>query len=154
MAKNNLLTTGNKFRRAERKDVRVLGQLIREFAKYLGMEKYLERDTAAHEASLKKWLFGTTPLAEAWFVEEDNKPIAYFITYLTFSTFRARANIYVEDLFVTQRYQNEGVGKAILCKLSEWAHKKGYGKVHLCCPANNKRLNRMALSGCNLRTDS
>ena len=112
-------------RPAERKDVPLVADLIRQLAKF---EK-LEHEVVLTDELLVAGLFGARPYAEAVIAEEDGKPIGFALFFHTFSTFLARPGIYLEDLFVLPDQRGRGVGRALLGHLAHLALERGCGRL-------------------------
>jgi GNAT superfamily N-acetyltransferase len=112
-------------RPAERKDVPLVADLIRQLAKF---EK-LEHEVVLTDDLLVAGLFGARPYAEAVIAEEDGRPIGFALFFHTFSTFLARPGIYLEDLFVLPDQRGRGVGRALLGHLAHLALERGCGRL-------------------------
>jgi GNAT superfamily N-acetyltransferase len=112
-------------RPAERQDVPLVADLIRQLAKF---EK-LEHEVVLTDDLLVAGLFGVRPYAEAVIAEEDGKPIGFALFFHTFSTFLARPGIYLEDLFVLPDQRGRGVGRALLGHLAHLAVERGCGRL-------------------------
>ena len=126
---NNKLT----FRNAERKDVSLILQFIRELADY---EKMLN-EVVADEATLETWIFDKQK-AEVIFAVEDEKEVGFALFFHNFSTFLGRAGIYLEDLYVKPECRGKGYGKALLKKLAAIAAERGCGRLEWWCLDWNK----------------
>ena len=83
------------FRNAQRNDVGLILQFIRELADY---EKMLS-EVVADEATLEEWIFDKQK-AEVIFALEGEKEVGFALYFHNFSTFLGRAGIYLEDLYV------------------------------------------------------
>src|ERR1700761_5904477 len=83
-------------RAATAEDVPELLRLIRGLAEY---EK-LEHEVTASEDKLRASLFGSRPVAEAVLAEEAGRAVGLAVYFHNYSTFRANAGLYLEDLFV------------------------------------------------------
>jgi GNAT superfamily N-acetyltransferase len=112
-------------RPAERQDVPLVADLIRQLAKF---EK-LEHEVVLTDDLLVAGLFGARPYAEAVIAEEDGQPIGFALFFHTFSTFLARPGIYLEDLFVLPDQRGRGVGRALLGHLAHLALERGCGRL-------------------------
>lgn len=121
------------FRKAERKDVPLILQFIRELADY---EKMLD-EVVADEATLEMWIFEKQK-AEVIFAVEGEVEVGFALFFHNFSTFLGRAGIYLEDLFVKPEYRGKGYGKAILKKLAAIAVERGCGRLEWWCLDWNK----------------
>lgn len=121
------------FRTAERNDVGLILQFIRELADY---EKMLD-EVVADEATLEEWLFDKQK-AEVIFVLEDGEEVGFALFFHNFSTFLGRAGIYLEDLYVRPEHRGKGYGKALLRKLASIAVERGCGRLEWWCLDWNK----------------
>ncbi len=106
-------------------DMEVLANLVRELAVY---EK-LEPHARATPDDFRRHLFGPRPAAEAAIAEVAGEPAGFALWFTTFSTFRGKPGIYLEDLFVRPAYRGRGLGKALLAMLSRLAVERGCGKL-------------------------
>jgi GNAT superfamily N-acetyltransferase len=61
--------------------------------------------------------------------EEKGKAIGYAIYLFTYSSFRARPNLYLEDLFVRPEARRRGAGKAFFRALRREAAREGCGRI-------------------------
>ena len=121
------------FRNAQRNDVGLILQFIRELADY---EKMLS-EAVADEATLEEWIFDKQK-AEVIFALEGEKEVGFALYFHNFSTFLGRAGIYLEDLYVKPEYRGKGYGKAILKKLASIAVERGCGRLEWWCLDWNK----------------
>lgn len=106
---DKLLSDECTFRYAERKDVSLILQFIKELADY---EKMLN-EVVADEATFETWIFDKQK-AEVIFALEDGVEIGFALFFHNFSTFLGSAGIYLEDLYVRPECRGKGSGKAIL----------------------------------------
>ncbi len=121
------------FRYAERKDVTLIVNFIKELADY---KKMLD-EVVADEKTLEEWIFNKQK-AEVIFALEDNKEVGFALFFHNFSTFLGKAGIYLEDLYVRPEYKGKGYGKAILKKLASIAVERGCGRLEWWCLDWNK----------------
>ncbi len=121
------------FRYAERNDVPLILQFIKELAAY---EKLIN-EVVADEKTLEEWIFDKQK-AEVLFAVVDGGEIGFALFFHNFSTFLGRAGIYLEDLFVKPEYRGKGYGKAILIKLAAIAVERGCGRLEWWCLDWNK----------------
>ena len=88
-------------------DVDAILALIRELAEY---EELVNQMDATPEA-LHESLFGPAPAAESLVVtesEDDGPIVGYALFFPTFSTFKTRRCLYLEDLYVTPAARGKG----------------------------------------------
>ena len=116
------------FRYAERKDVGLILQFVRDLASY---EKMLDQ-VVATEDILNEWLFDKQK-AEVVFAVEDGTEVGFALFFHNFSTFLGRSGIYLEDLFVKPEYRGRGYGKALLKKLAQITVERGCGRLEWAC---------------------
>ena len=116
------------FRYAERKDVPLILQFIKDLAEY---EKLLE-EVVADEATLEEWIFDQKK-AEVLFAMENWKEVGFALFFHNFSTFLGRAGLYLEDLFVQPEHRGKGYGKQILQKLAAIAVERKCGRLEWWC---------------------
>ena len=116
------------FRTAERKDVALILEFIRELADY---EKMLN-EVVATPALLEKWIFDERK-AEVIFALEGDREVGFALFFHNFSTFLGRAGIYLEDLYVRPECRGKGYGKALLKELARIAVERGCGRLEWWC---------------------
>lgn len=99
------------YRSAEMADVGRIFDLILELARF---EK-LEHQFTGSRLELAEALFGELPAAQAIVaVEESAGVVGYAIFFETFSTFRTRRGLWLEDLYVTPAHRGVGIGRQLL----------------------------------------
>ena len=116
------------FRDAERKDVPLILQFIKEIAAYEKMSDQVIAD----ETTLETWIFDKEK-AEVFFVMEEGKEVGFALYFHNFSTFVGRGGIYLEDVYIRPEYRGKGYGKAILKKLAAIAVERGCGRMEWVC---------------------
>jgi GNAT superfamily N-acetyltransferase len=118
-------------RRAEASDVPALLTLIEALADY----ERLAPPGEAERARLVRdgWPVEGSPRFQAWIALAMHggaqRPIAYAITFETYSSFLARPTLYIEDIFVLQSERRGGVGGVLFNRLVEEARRRGCGRV-------------------------
>jgi GNAT superfamily N-acetyltransferase len=106
-------------------DVPLILQFIRELAEY---ERLLD-DVVATEEMLRDELFGGQPRAEVILCDEGETPAGFALFFHNFSTFRGRAGIYLEDLFVRPAFRGKGYGKTLLKALAKLAVERNCARL-------------------------
>lgn len=109
-------------------DIPLILQFIRDLATY---EK-LAAEVEATEAGLERTLFptdGTPPAAHCIVAFADGVPAGFALYFFNYSTFLARPGLYLEDLFVPEKFRGQGVGKALLLHLAQIANARGCGRM-------------------------
>jgi GNAT superfamily N-acetyltransferase len=105
-------------------DVPVVLELVRELATY-------EREPDAVEASepmLAEALFGEQPVASCHVAELDGTVVGFALWYVTFSTWKGRPGLWLEDLFVRPAARGSGLGRALLQTLAQVCVERGYAR--------------------------
>jgi GNAT superfamily N-acetyltransferase len=108
-------------RTATATDVPLILDFIRQLAEY---EKLLDAVTAT-EAILHETLFGSKPAAEVIIAEADGEPAGFAVFFHSYSTFRGRPGLYLEDLFVRPKFRGRGLGRQLLSALAQLAVQRG-----------------------------
>ena len=106
-------------------DVELVAALIHALAEY---EKLAHECHATPEA-LAEHLFGARPAAECLIGELDGVARGFALYFTTFSTFRVRPGLWLEDLFVVPEARGSGLGKALLVELARLAVARGCGRL-------------------------
>ena len=117
-------------RSARPDDAELLVNLVRELAVYEKLEHLAE----ATADDFRRCLFGSKPVAEAVIAEVGREPVGFALWFVSFSTFRGREGIYLEDLFVRPAYRGRGIGKGILTMLAQLAVDRGYARLEVVSP--------------------
>lgn len=112
-------------RKAEKSDSAEILKFIKELADF---EKLLDKVEATVE-SIENTIFATNTNIFAVIAEVDNKPVAFMVYFLNYSTFVSKQGIYLEDLYVNPEYRGSGIGKEMLRYLAQEAIDKNYGRV-------------------------
>ena len=108
-------------RAATSADIPLILDLIRALAAY-------EREPDAvktTEADLQRDGFGPQPRFECLIAEVAGEPAGFALYFYNYSTWRGRAGIHLEDLFVHPRFRGQGIGKALLARVAARAAEQG-----------------------------
>ena len=104
-------------RPATREDVSLLRALIRELAAY---EKKAHKAVATEEDLLRDG-FGPRPKFRALIAEWEGETAGYASFFYFYSTFQGRPALFLEDLFVSDKFRGHGIGKALLVAVAKLA---------------------------------
>ena len=125
MSGEHLTSVPGRVRAAVPADVPVLLELVRELAAY-------EREPDAVEATedmLAAALFGPAPVASCSVaLADDDSVVGFALWYVTFSTWKGRPGLWLEDLFVRPSARGSGLGKALLQELARVCVARGYAR--------------------------
>ena len=113
------------YRESTENDVPVILQYIRELAEY---EKLLH-EVVATEDGIKKTLFEDNKGAFSIIAEKDNSPVGFALCFYNYSTFQGKYGIYIEDLYVSEQYRGEGIGKGFFKYLAQKALNENCGRI-------------------------
>ena len=106
-------------------DENVLFELIRGLARF---EK-LDHTVSGNAEALASHLFGARPAAQAILAEEDGQAVGFALFFPTYSTFRTKPGLYLEDLFVRETHRRRGIGRALLSEVHRIAESRGAGRL-------------------------
>jgi ribosomal protein S18 acetylase RimI-like enzyme len=115
-----------KIREAVEKDSGVIFDCICGLAEHVN-----QRDmVSATEQDIKESIFSSNSHVKVFVAEnEENKICGFALILKTFSTFKAKTNYYIEDLFVFPAYRNLGIGKQLFDCIKVFAQAQGANKV-------------------------
>src|SRR5262245_20779619 len=106
-----------RIRPATETDVQLILSFIRRLAEY----ERLSHAVDTNEEMLRESLFGRRRYAEVLIGETNGTAVAFAVFFHNFSTFRGRAGLYLEDLFVIPEMRGKGFGRAMLIELARIA---------------------------------
>ena len=101
-------------------DVPEMAALIRERALY---EKEPEKAVAT-EADLLRDGFGPEPYFRCLMAEADGEVAGFALYFFQYSTWEGRPALYLEDLFVRERFRKRGIGRAMFARLAAIAEER------------------------------
>lgn len=113
-------TDGLSFRTAEKKDLPQILEMLHVLASY----EHLEKQLAITEEIIDDWFFRRQVLT-ALLEEKDGRVIGMATYYETYSTFRGRTGLYLEDLIVRSEMRGLGYGRKLLMHYLALAEKQG-----------------------------
>ena len=106
-------------------DLSAILELMRDFAEYENLASYLE----ATEAKLREAMFGTNAYVDGLIAFDRDTPVGYSIFYPSFSSFRGQRGIFLEDLYVSEKYRGDGLGELMLRKIAVLAKSRGIERM-------------------------
>ncbi len=112
-------------RPAVEQDAPVLLSLIKELAVF---EKLADRVINSEEA-VTETLFGQKTYAEAEIAYWENEPAGMVIFFHNYSTFLGKPGLYIEDLFVREKFRGRGIGKALFLECARLAKERNCGRM-------------------------
>ena len=106
-------------------DAPLIFALICELAAY----ERLSHEVEANEGMIAAALFADTPRVFCTIAEYDGALAGFVLWFYTFSTFRGRHGIWIEDLYVRERFRGAGIGRALLTSLAHRCHEEKLGRL-------------------------
>jgi GNAT superfamily N-acetyltransferase len=119
-------TTNGEFeiRAARRADVPALHRMILALAEF----ERLTDICVARPDDIEDALFGPRPAAEALIASNNQEPAGFALFFHNFSTFLGRRGLWLEDLFVLEKYRHRGCATALLRALAGIAEARRCGR--------------------------
>jgi GNAT superfamily N-acetyltransferase len=111
-------------RPAAYEDSALVAALVRELADY----ERLAHEVEASEQMLADALLAPAPRVFCDIAEKDSAPAGFALWFYTFSSFRGRHGIWLEDVFVRPPFRGAGIGKALLAHLARRCVEEGLGR--------------------------
>jgi GNAT superfamily N-acetyltransferase len=100
--------------------------LAREFAEDHGDGDHFKATPEDFETAL----FGPHSVCGCEIAWADGEAAGHIFWHRSFSTFRGKPCIYVEDLFVNERHRRKGVARALIRRLAGMADRGGFASIH------------------------
>ena len=127
LAKPLLLTADPELRLrfAVETDTGLILTLIKELADY----ERLSDKVVTDEDSLRQSLFEGRNVAEVLIADHSDEPAGFALFFHNYSTFLGKAGLYLEDLFVRERFRGCGIGRAMLACLARIAVDRDCGRL-------------------------
>ncbi|MEC5319359.1 GNAT family N-acetyltransferase [Brenneria populi subsp. brevivirga] len=110
---------------AQKSDAGVILDLIIELADY---EK-ARHEVVASRRDIEQSLFGEGASAEALICRIDGQPAGYAVFFMSYSTWLGKNGIYLEDLYIAQKFRHCGAGKALLGHLAGIARQRACARL-------------------------
>lgn len=115
-------------RTALEKDLDLIIFFIKAIAEYEKMSD----DVVLDKEILRDYLFNKK-IAKCKFILEDNKEVGFALYFYNFSTFKGKAGLYLEDIFILEEYRHKGYGKALFLDLVKEAKENSLGRMEWTC---------------------
>jgi len=111
-------------REARREDAPAIIALVRALAEF----EHLPGPSADAIDRFVRHGFGVDRHFESLVAEMDGAIVAYTIHFTTYSTFRMRPTLFLEDIFVHPSVRRHGIGTALMQRLRALAAERGCGR--------------------------
>ncbi len=103
--------------------------LVLGFIRALAEYEKLAHEVEAQRQDIARALFCDHPRVFCQIAELDGQPVGFALWYYTYSTFRGKHGIWLEDLFVDPRARGGGAGKALMAYLAAKCRKEGLARL-------------------------
>ncbi|MGE0210184.1 MAG: N-acetyltransferase family protein [Parvibaculaceae bacterium] len=103
--------------------------LVLAFILKLAEYEKLAHEVVATEALVKEALFGADPKVFCDIAEWEGEHAGFALWFYSFSTFRGRHGIWLEDLFVEPAFRGRSIGKALLRHLAARCREEGLTRL-------------------------
>ena len=114
-----------KIRKAKKSDSKFILKLIDELALF---EKLSPPDKKGKDRLIRD-AFSSNPHFNILLSESGKTISGYAFYFFTYSSFKARRTLYLEDIFISEKFRNKGIGKLFFSKLLEIARKNKCGRI-------------------------
>lgn len=128
--------------RATPDDAETLSELVHELARF---EK-LDHECAMTPELAMQHLIGPLRSADAVIAWLEEAPVGFAVFYRTMSTFVARPGLYLEDLFVRERFRHRGIGRNLLFAVARHAFHQKAGRFEWTALKWNENARRLYAS--------
>jgi GNAT superfamily N-acetyltransferase len=80
-------------------------------------------------AELRAQMESDDPPFECLLADCDGEPVGFALFFRNYSTWTGRCGLYLEDLFVSEKYRGRGAGGALIRRLGEVAAERGWARM-------------------------
>lgn len=112
-------------RQAEVDDAGTIVEFTRELARYEGSLQ----DVVATPADIASSLFSQRPSAYCELAEWNGEPAGFAIWSYNYSIFLGKSCLWLEDLFVAEKFRRKGIGHALLSHLARKCRDERLGRM-------------------------
>jgi len=113
-------------RKAVETDVSKLLVLMRELARF---EKYIDAFAITADTLVEQGFRRSPPDFQCFVGEEDGELLGMLVYYFIPFTYRAKPNVIVKELYVSETARGRGIGKLLMRAVANEAVKRGSGAI-------------------------
>jgi GNAT superfamily N-acetyltransferase len=106
-------------------DAAVIVRFIRGLAEYEGAPEAVKVTAGEIQAQMEN----RDPPFECLLAEYQSEPAGFALFFRNYSTWTGRCGLYLEDLFVREKYRGRGIGSALMRRLGEIAAQRGWARM-------------------------
>lgn len=99
--------------------------LIHEFAAFERLSAHCE----VTEERLLDAMFGEHAVVEGLIGLDGETPVGYAIFYPNFTTFRGQRGLFLEDIYIREKYRGGGLGRAMLREIARIGSSRGFERI-------------------------
>jgi GNAT superfamily N-acetyltransferase len=126
--------SGVKLRTAHHEDAETVFAMLRALADAVGDAEAF----AATVEDVRRDGFGPAPRYETVIAELDGRPVGLLTLFATYSTYKGRPCLHVNDLYVAPGARGRGVGRRLMARACRLASERGCCRVELKVLDNNE----------------
>lgn len=121
------------FRAVRENEIDVLINLIKEFSVYVDGKDTTDIDKESMREALHH-----NDKAKSLFIEAGSEIIGYIVYFNMFSTFKGKLFIYLEDVYIKEKFRGMGIGSKVFEYLKAVASESGCSKIEWNCLKSNE----------------
>lgn len=125
-------------RPATEADAETIAQAVRRLGQHVGIP---EKVTSTAD-DMRRYGFGADPMFECLIAESGGRPAGLCIFFRSFSTFIGRPGVYVQDLFVDERFRGARIGERLLRRVAAITRERGGVYMRLAVDIGNPEAAR------------
>lgn len=111
--------------KATEDDIPGIVALLREFAGFLDLERYLE----VTGERLFQAMFAPEAFVEGLMAFDGEKPVAYAIFFPSFTSFRGQRGLFLEDIYIKPEYRRHKLGERMIREIAVIARARGFERI-------------------------
>lgn len=121
-------------RKADANDAETVHAMLRALAEAVGEAEAF----TASVADVRRDGFGPAPLYETLIAETAGRPVGVLTLFPTYSTYKGRPCLHVNDLYVAPEARQKGVARRLMARVCRMALKRNCCRVELKVLKNNE----------------
>ena len=102
-----------------------LARMISELAEF----EHLVPPTPEAVKRLRQDVESGTPYFHAYIANEGEEQVGYVFFFFTYSTLLAQPTLFIEDIYVAERFRRHGIGRKLLAFCAAEAKRRGCGRM-------------------------
>jgi GNAT superfamily N-acetyltransferase len=107
------------------KNVDDLAEMITELAIF----EHLEPPSDESVERLRNDVASDTPYFHAYIAYSGQERVGYVFYFFTYSTLLAKPSLFIEDIYVVERFRRHGIGRKLLAFCATEAKRRGCGRM-------------------------